>query len=193
MKRRFLVSAVAVVLALVPALAGAQPSSVRIDQSSPVDLGAPYNFAIGGGSGQKLAQVVTVGLPPLKAVMLPLGCIHDDPDAELTLSIVTVDENGLPSGTVLAMERFPVTALPEVVDGSFATLAIAPPLGLRPGTQYAFVLQSNGSCGLAPGPVGDPYAGGDAYYDSAPNPPGWLSISIGTDRYDLGFRTLRLR
>jgi hypothetical protein len=86
-----------------------------------------------------------------------------------------------------------VTDLPEMVDGSLVTLAITPPLGMRPGTQYAFVLQSSGSCGLMPGPVGDPYAGGDAYFDAAPNPPGWYSISIGTDRFDLGFQTVRIR
>jgi len=193
MQRRFLVPAVAVMCALVPALVSAQRSPGRIDQSSPVDLAAPFTLAVGGGSGQQLAQVVTVGLPPLKAINLAIGCSHEDPGAELTLSIVGVDESGRPNATVLAMERFPVTDLPDVVDGRLVALDITPPLGLRPGTQYAFVLQSNGSCGLLPGPVGDPYAGGDAYFDAAPNPPGWLPISIGTDRYDLGFQTVRIR
>lgn len=67
----------------------------------------------------------------------------------------------------------------------------AKPVHLKAGDRFAIVLSAAGDCGVFQGPTGNPYPGGDAFYDARPNRPGiWLLLSGG--RADLAFQTLVL-
>lgn len=143
-----------------------------------------FVYAVGGGSQQKLAQVVTAGMTgQLTSVGFPIGCAGD-----LVIQIQGVASDQ-PDGVVLSETVLPVA----VVGGhtsppSFKTLSLGTPVPVTAGSSFAIVLDSPGSCGLYPGPIGDPYAGGAAFFDSRPNPEGvWVPMSGG--RNDLPFRT----
>jgi len=73
---------------------------------------------------------------------------------------------------------------------TFRSFVLATPVPVTAGAQYAIVLSTAGSCGIWPGPVGDPYPGGNAFFDSRPNPAGiWEPLGLGNGRADLPFRT----
>jgi hypothetical protein len=139
------------------------------------------SVAIGGGSEQKLAQIVTVGLSgPLTEIQLPLfGCDSGD----LAVEIQGV-ANNRPNGVVLASKTVSGSSLPAGAP-DFRSVAFSAPVFLTACSQFAIVLRSAGSCGLAPGSAGDTYAGGDAFFDARPNPPGWVALGR-----DLAFRTI---
>lgn len=198
MKNQLLVSAMAATFALVPSVASAErassPSSAQgIDQVSPFDT-LSGSFAIGGYYGQKLAQVVTIGRPPITAIQLPIGCDETLPNTALTLTIVGVTVDGLPGTNVLATERYPAPDMPNFFrTQKLVTLSLSHPLGMAPGSQFAFVLESDGSCGILPSPKDwNLYRGGLGYYWATDSiPPQWIPSSNGTGRNALGFQTLR--
>ena len=156
-----------------------------IDQSQPVgDAAAGFTFAIGGGPpGQVLAQVFTPGVTgKLRELEIPVGCAGGDMDLEIRDAA-----GGLPGTMVLASERYGASVFPTVV-GAFVALQIRPSPDLTAGTQYAFVLSNTtSSCGILPGPLGDPYAGGNAYFAGPMG--GWINLSLGNGREDLPFYT----
>ena len=161
--------------------------TLGIDQQQPIiDTNAGFVFAIGGyDSTQKLAQVVTAGLSGfLRTVRLPVSC--DGSDLLLQVQRVTA---GVPNGVVLASQTIPGATLPP--SELFKDLSFSTPAFLRIGEQFAIVLTSAGSCGIYPGPVGDSYPSGNLYFDSLPNPPGWVCVCDFPDaRFDLPFQTL---
>lgn len=156
-----------------------------IDQSQPTaDGSAAFTFAIGGPSAQILAQVFTAGVTGrLRELEMPVGCAAGTLVVEIRDAVA-----GLPSATVLRSESFAATSLPQVV-ASFVPLRFRPSPDLNAGSEYAFVLRNQtGSCGILPGPVGDPYAGGNSYFFD-PATSQWISLSLGNGREDLPFFT----
>ena len=171
------------VLALDLAPAGPASAAPIVDQEqATIDTSAGFVFGIGGASEQKLAQVVTPGLTGnLTEVDLSLGCVDD-----LTIQIQGAS-GGKPNGVILGTS---VNAASGPFPTTFRSFVLASPVPVTAGAQYAFVLSTAGSCGIWPGPVGDPYPGGNAFFDSRPNPAGvWEPLGLGNGREDLPFRT----
>jgi hypothetical protein len=168
----------------------AAPSFLRVavDQSQPIaDAAATFTFAIGGPSAQVLAQTFTAGASgKLRQVDLPVAC-----DAGALVLQVRDVTGGVPGTTVLATETYDATTFAPFTPGvaTFASLRVAPAPTLTAGMSYALVLSDpTGSCGILPGPVGDPYVGGAAFVLDATTGT-WQALSIGNDRDDLPFVT----
>jgi hypothetical protein len=156
-----------------------------IDQQQPIiDTSSGTVFAIGGGSEQKLAQVVTAGLSGvLTQVRFPISC------SSTTELIVEIQEvaGDRPSGVVLTSQTISGADLPPA-SPTFRSLVFLSPPYLSAGSRFAIVLIARGSCGLYQGPLGDSYPGGDGFSDSRPNPPGiWVPLFY---RLDLPFQTM---
>lgn len=172
MNKSFTTSILAVLISLVAA-ASAMAFDI-VDQEQLMTTSTP--FAIGGGSDQELAQTFTVGADGfLTQIGIPVGCSS----GELIVEIQRLNADGEPSGVVVASARVPAEDLPPPPD-DFETIFLSPPLRVRPGDRFAIVLKNpTGSCGILSGPSGDSYGGGVFFYDSRPNPPGWIG---GKDR-----------
>lgn len=156
-----------------------------VDQQSPIDPSPTFTTAIGGDSEQILAQVVTTGISGfLVGLELPVAGTGG-----LTVEIRDV-VGGLPGSASLLSETF-TAGLEPPVDLTFRTILFSSGIFFSAGDNFAIVLSSVGSYGIAPAPVGDAYAGGDAFFDARPNPPGvWVDLSLGTGIQDLAFKTL---
>ncbi len=170
--------------------AAACSGGLMIDQQqSTISDDAPFTFAIGGASGQIIAQVFTPSFgDKVGAVAISAACA---PASDLVVEIRELS-GGLPTGALLAEEFVPGSSLvPLGPPGVFNAIAIRPSARLTVGTPYALVLRApTGSCGAWPGPVGDPYAGGDGFaFGSAEPGAVWVPLSLGTNRADLPFRT----
>jgi len=158
------------------------------DQSQGVvDATAGFTIAVGGASSQRVAQLFTAGVSgQLVELEVPVACA----DGTLLVEVRNV-EAGLPGGEVLAEELFDPSELTWFVPGvaTWSVLRLRPSPKLAAGTPYAMVFGNpTGSCGLLPGPPGDPYAGGDGYAFDDVNA-AWVPIELGTGRYDLPFYT----
>jgi hypothetical protein len=176
-----------------PAFLGICPSltcsPLVSDQVSKLDP-AGYPLAIGGASRQVLAQVVSPGVDGrLMAIGLPVACAAD-PRNQLVIDVVDVVA-GQPGITVLQRTVIPNAAL----TGGFGSppryrrLDLAAGVPIRRRRPIGFVLWSKGLCTTLPGQIGNPYAGGDSYFQALPNPPGWVPLTTGTGRSDLAFQT----
>jgi len=153
-----------------------------VDQQQPIIDSRVGGMFIGGASEQKLAQVVTAGVTgTLTEVRLPVSCSSGD----LRVEIQGVT-GGEPNGTILAVEIVPRASLAGAPP-NFRSLPFSDPVSLAAGSLFAIVLSSTGTCGVFQGPDGDPYSGGNGFYDSRPNPPGWVLL---TERFDLPFQTV---
>jgi hypothetical protein len=171
-------------LAAVPAAATAV-----LDQEQPVFGTDEFTHAIGGSSEQKLAQTVTAGRRgSLVQVDLPVVCSEG---AELIVKITELDATGRPSGAVLSTTRVPGAALFATDPPTFRSIVLADPPFMAVGNRFAVVLEATGaSCSLRPGPIGNAYGGGSAFFDARPNPPGWLALKGFRDTpHDLPFKT----
>lgn len=161
-----------------------------IDQQQPVIDSSVGGAVIGGASEQKLAQVLTVGITgQLTEVQFPVSCSS----GSLVVEIQGV-VNHVPDGTVLASQTVPAASLPTFFPNppAFRGVVLVTALPVVAGDRLALVLSSSGECGIFTGPVGDPYPGGDGFFDSRPNPPGvWVPFSefVGA-RIDVPFQTL---
>ena len=180
----------AVVLAAAGVSVPGAGEAAVVDQQQPVIDGAAGPLAIGGASEQILAQVVTVGLAgPLVAVRLPVGCS----DGGLVVEIRGVSA-ALPNGIVMTSQTVAAADLPPFFPDppAFRTIAFSAPPAFAAGDELAIVLRSPGTCGLHQGPPYEAYAGGSAYFDSRPNPPGiWVALGAGLGPADdLPFQTL---
>lgn len=143
------------------------------------------NLAIGGPSEQLLAQVVTPGITGrLREIHMPIACSSGD----LFVEIQGIDPaTGEPDGTVLHSRRIMGRTLPPPlpVVPDFRSLPLGGGLDVTAGVPYAIVLSSDGECASQQGPMGDSYPGGEAFFDSRPNPPGvWVPLGR-----DLPFQT----
>jgi hypothetical protein len=180
----------ALLLATLMSLPGMAVAAPVLDQQQPViDNNAGVVLAI--SAGQKLAQTVTAGIAGyLTEVRFPVACTNPGPDLVIEIQGVTA---GVPNGTVLTSQNIPASSLPPFSSSQpvFRSLALLSPVFFEAGNQFAIVLVSEGSCGMSVGPAGDSYTKGNMYFDSLPNPSGWVCNCIFSgERYDLPFQTL---
>ena len=183
MARRIAAVAAAAAVASLVAAASAVADPVP-DQQQPV-FEATGSIAIGGGSDQKLAQVVTTGIAGrLSNIGLTVAC---DGGSGLVLQIQNASTT--PDARVLSTQT--VSNIGPDFGAGFRIFALATPTFLPVGSQFAIVLNSPGDCGSRPGPVGESYPTGQAYFDSRPNPVGlWVCMcSFAGAPFDLPFQT----
>jgi hypothetical protein len=167
----------------------AQGPRVATDQSSPAAVAPiPFTHAVGGASEQVVSQTVTVGVTGrLISVQVPIACAG----GRLTLEIRDVNAAGQPGDTVLRNITYPV-GVPGGGDvtADLRTLRISgPPLNFSAGDRFAISLSNRtGSCGVWPGPIGNPYAGGSGWADANDGPV--VELSLGNGRDDMPFATV---
>ena len=163
----------------------ATPAPMPVVDQQQTDTGGCC-LVIGGSSEQKLAQVITAGLTGvLIEVRLELG----GTSGNLIVEIQEVSA-GQPTGVVLTFETIPAGALSSTCCAPpFESIVFSSPVSFSAGDQFAVVLKSTASHGTVLGPIGDPYLGGDSFFDSRPNPPGWV-CRCEFDRFDLAVETL---
>ncbi len=157
--------------------------AVRVaDQAQPVVNTSGFPLTIGGASQQQLAQVVTPGRTgSLTKVSFPLSC---QTTARLVVEIRGVAEGGEPDElTLLSSQSLTGSSLPGPNTGAFQDLVFAEPASVVAGAPYAIILQTDqefsGSCSVLPGPAGDPYLGGHAFFDARPNAAGvWVRLNL---------------
>jgi hypothetical protein len=141
-----------------------------------------------GGSGQTLVQTVTAGTTgSLDSVWLPVQCASGD----LVVQIQGLDGSGEPNGVVYASQIVSSMSFPQfgVNPPSFRQIAFSSPASFNSGDQFAIVINSPGSCDIFKGPLGDPYAGGEGFFDS--RPPSLLQPLFNDGgRDDLPFQTV---
>jgi hypothetical protein len=179
-----------VVLIVILGTVSATSAASVIDQQQPLIDASVGPLPIGGGSTEKLAQVVTAGAAGfLTEVRLPVSC---DPGSNLVVEIQGVTA-GTPNGVVLTSQTIPGASLPPFSPSppSLRGLVFSVPVAFSSTDRFAIVLKSAGSCSVFRGPVGDSYPGGNLYFDALPNPSGWVCVcSFPGDRFDLPFQTL---
>lgn len=180
-------------LSVAAALFGAAHAAEVVDQSQLLINPASGYLGIGGGSEQKLAQTFTAGVTGnLVAIRMPvIGC----GGGELVMEVRLAAPDGTPNGTLLSTTRYaPATVPPSGAD--FHEFRLGEPLRIRRSVKYAYTLRMDSSaltsnCSYAKSEAGDTYAGGEHYFDSRPNPPGWLAASEVSDPgKDLAFETI---
>ena len=156
-------------------------------QQSVINTEAGVVIAIGGRSAQKLAQVVTAGITgALVEIRFAVGCSSG---INLIVEIQGVS-NDKPNGVVLTSHTF--TDIGDyTIPPIFKNLLLPNPIPFSTGDRFAIVLSATPNpsyaCSTYPGPEGDSYPGGNAFFDSRPNPPGWVPMF---NRSDLPFQTL---
>jgi hypothetical protein len=162
-----------------------------LDQEQPV-VSAAGGLAISGPSEQKLAQVYTAGRSGfLDRIELPIGC--SEGPGMLHVAIHEVAPGGSLPGTPVGRHSRtgPFAARDAAGDPVFRSI----PFGgvrQRTGDLYAIVVTADPDleCSWLSGPGGDPYPGGDGWFDARPNRPGWIELAFGPDDpADLPFRT----
>lgn len=197
MRRKSLGCKVFLGVLLVP-FAGFLPAATAqvVDQEQPeMDCTSVGDLTLGGPFDQRLAQVFTAGQTGfLVAVELGVECRNDEgiPAGTITLDI-TAAEGGMPA-VVLRTTTFDAAAFPEYWPSDwppyFRRLTLATPVPVIVGTQYALTLRLTTStptvCGVIAGPEGDPYPGGESWYEDIGT---WGWVSAGP-RNDLPFRAL---
>ena len=168
----------------------AQGPPFVVDQSAPTDPGPiPFTHAVGGPSEQVLSQTVTAGVDGrLREVRVPMGC----GSGEVVLEIRDVNAEGQPGPTLYRSLSFDAGDFPVPVTDEFRSMRITGrPVRFAPGDMFAISLSNpTGSCGVWPGPVGDPYTGGTGWAD--PNDGPMVPLSLGTGRDDLPFQTVMM-
>jgi len=165
------------------------PGVTGLDQQqTTVDASAGTN-AIGGGSQQILAQVVTSGRAGrLVEVRLPVACSTGNLIVEIRYVSSTTGE---PVGTAVSAVTIAGGTIPSTgTTPPFRRVRLSVPVWVGLGDRLAIVLSSAGTCAIWSGPVGDPYPGGHAWFDARPNAPHvWVRANVGTGRDDLPFQT----
>ena len=174
--------------------AAAAHADFIVDQSNVGLSPSTLALAIGGDSHQRLAQTFTVGSTGLLAkVRLPLACS----DGTLWIDVVEQSISGLPEGPLLRRTTVPAESIRAELPTprTLIDIFLPVPLEVTVGDRLALVLTNEtGSCDLARGVAGETYGGGEGYFESLPNPPGWVDIDFGGslpgEPSDLAFQTL---
>jgi hypothetical protein len=179
---------------LLAATAAAASTAVGMAAALVVDQSAPAapppivgTWAVGGPSEQVLSQTVTAGVDGrLREVRIPIGC----GSGEVLLEVRNVNPAGQPGGTVLYSRTYRLALFETIVSDAFTSLPLhGPPLRFSAGDTFAISLSNpTGSCGVWPGPIGNPYAGGTGWAD--PNDGSIVPLSLGTGQDDLPFVTI---
>ena len=161
---RFLNVAVLAVVLVGVQMARADP--IIDQQQMIIDTSGGFNFAIGGNSEQMLAQVVTAGITgQLTEVRFPVV----GGSGNLIVEIQAVS-GSIPNGIVLTSQTTPAASFPPFGSSSpsFRSIVFSTSVGFAAGDLFAIVLKSDGSFGISPGPLGNPYQGGDAFLIPGP-------------------------
>ncbi len=181
-----------ILTALINGVASTAMAGIITDQEQPIiDLSAGY-LGIGGDSQQKLAQSFTVGFSGnLVGLRLPItGCGN----GSLQLMLREVTSDGLPTGAALRVRSFPAVEVGSIAPGEYQDFYFPASIEVDAGDVLAFTAETFGMdsfCSYAQGPNGDSYIVGNAFFDSRPNPPGWVPQSeFPLAWQDLPFYTL---
>ena len=177
----------AIALASFVAVAMNVANAQTIDQQQPLINEAAGFVGIGGNSDQKLAQTFTVGRSGrLIALDLPFACGGATPTIELRRQ-----SGGRPEGALLRVINPAPGDISPVYEG-FQRLYFSSGVNVTSGDELAFTIRvEEGNCNYAASPAGDTYADGQGFFDSRPNPPGWLAFKAVPNVYDdLPFRTV---
>lgn len=154
------VMAAVILLAGGVALAASELDQQQEGTSTGIGLDATY----------PMAQIFTAGRSgALDKVSAPAWRSGTTEAGEMVVSIQTLDESGLPSGTVLGSGSRPIDDFETSPPGSWMDVSLAQPAPVSAGTKYALVVSSAHAT-----PTGasfyvwgvdwnDPYPGGDAY------------------------------
>jgi len=187
---RTLSSALALGLFATALPTAAQPFTQVLDQEQALFDATANFYAIGGaGSGQILAQTVVAGVDGvLTEIQLPIVC-------DVGRLVIEIRElsGAEPAERALRRRTVPADMLPPTNPPVFRSFLLGRSLRFAAGDAFAIVLSNpSGSCGIPPGPIGDSYLPGQAFFEAAPNPPGWVPFSETEVRLDLPFRTFML-
>ena len=168
---------------------------VLLDQEQPLfDFTTVGAVGIGGNSEQKLAQVITAGISgPLAEVRMPILLSAGNLRISVNNTIADAPGNTILASVLVAAADLPGSFPTGVV---FSSIVFDTPAFFSPGDQFSIVLECEGSPGscqgaYVQGPVGNPYPGGNGWFDSRPNQPG-VWVPIGGNRFDFPFQTFVL-
>lgn len=157
-----------------------------LDPIQPIIVKSAPTQAIGSSSEQKLAQTFTINRnAELTGFFLPLDCSS----GELLVELRDISGSE-PGTTILSSQTFEASSF--VTNVTIFKLLSLPPTSVSTGDQLTLVLNNtSGTCGISSSPIGDSYPGGEAFYDSRPNSPGWVRFSeFDSTAQDLPFQVL---
>ena len=169
-------------------------SPVVDQEQSVINLVSGGVLAIGSNSNQKLAQVITAGITGnLVEIRLAVACAEE---IDLTVDIQGAS-NDKPNGVVLSSGTF-TSVGPYESPPLLKSLPLPRPVFFNAGDRFAIVLEATPNaisfCSTYPGPSGNPYPGGDAFYGTRLDPPDrWVRLlhSPGMNAgVDLPFQTV---
>jgi len=174
-------------IAALAASTGIAAAQVVVDQEQPLINEAAGFHGVGGNEEQKLAQTFIVGVDGyMVGLRLPIiGCGRGDLVLELRRQ-----DSGKPTGSILRAVTIPGGDVPF---SGVADFLFHAPLAINAGAELAFTVQTVGEdsyCSYAMAPDGDTYPRGESFFESLPNPPGWLSSEDFPGPHDLSFYTL---
>ena len=181
---------VVAVLAVAAAISSNVHAAVVTDQEQPLINAAAGFHGVGGDSEQKLAQSFTVGVNgDFVGLRLPIaGCGRGDLIIEIRELV-----GSQPTGPVIRSVRVPGSDVQVSYEG-FQDFFLPAPIAVSAGGKLAFTVQTIGEgsyCSYATSPDGDTYTRGDGFFDSRPNPPGWVALKgFASGPHDLAFYTL---
>lgn len=184
--KKFVMYGAAIAMAIAPASVSEAQLWINAEQFRVETTGGPT--VVGGSSDQKLAQTFTATRDGyLRILSLPIGC---SPTASLTVTISDAP-GGMPGTAVLSQQRVSGDVIGGFAldddDVGFRLIQFDRPARVLSGAQYSYILTaSSGSCSVIPAEDGDTYSGGEGWFDSRPNPPGW--IRIFPDQLDFAFQ-----
>lgn len=184
-KRKSVVTFLMLAICLV-SLSCEETGETILDPIQPIIIEDASTQAIGSSSEQKLAQTFTINRnAELTGFFLPLDCSSGELIVELR------DISGSePGTTVLNSQIFEAGSF--VTDVTIFKLFSLPATSISAGDRLTLVINNiSGTCGISSAPIGDSYPGGEAFYDSRPNSPGWVRFSeFDSTAQDLPFHVL---
>ena len=167
-------------------------AGVETDQAQPLIDAEAGLIGIGGDDQQKLAQSFTIGVHgEFVGLRLPITSCGN---GELKISLLSL-RDGRPDNMVVVRSRnFTVEEVGFREAGTFQDFLFAGGVTVAAGDKFAFILETVGAdshCSISTGPIGNPYAEGNGFFDNNANPPGWVANKEfpGTAQ-DLPFYTL---
>ena len=132
---------------------------------------------------------MTVGIGGhLPEIQIPIGCASGTVVAEIR----DVDAmTGEPGSTVLVRRSYRADFFPTIVSAAFQPFRLGGRARVSTGDRIAIVLSNpTGSCGVQPGPSGDPYAAGSGFSSDDLDPGVWVPLNTGMGNTDdLPFQT----
>ncbi len=165
-----------------PCMAQAIPPQIAAEQ---VMFEPNGNVALGqvGNGNFKFAQTFQLTRAgAITHIMLPIYCATAQ---AVRVTLQTVTRAGFPSGAVLATQDVPGYAMNSWVTANgtmgMRMVEFEQPR-LLPGGNYAFTVEAiGGECSIMAGPVGDAYAGGQAFFINGVAVLSWLGWPGGRD------------